>query len=55
MEQTERIHLIKEWLDAGQWLSRSHLQQQLGVSAATVKRDIAHLRLYRNAPIVFDR
>lgn len=55
MEQTERIHQIKAWLDAGQYLRRGQLQRQFGVSAATVKRDIEYLRLHRNAPIVFDR
>ncbi len=55
MGQTERIEQVKAWLDAGKCLSSAQLQERLGVSLATVKRDIDYLRLQKNAPIVFDR
>lgn len=55
MERAERIDNIKKWLDAGQCLTRPVLQQRLGVSWATIKRDFAHLRLNHNAPLYFDR
>ncbi len=55
MGQTDRISQLKQWLDAGQCLSRQVLLQRLGVSWATVKRDLDCLRLYESAPIKLDR
>jgi len=55
LTQTERLYRLKRWLDAGRCLSRRDLLDDLGVSPATLKRDIAHLRDRMNAPVVFDR
>ncbi|MFZ2653092.1 MAG: WYL domain-containing protein [Burkholderiaceae bacterium] len=55
MGQTERLYKLKSWLDAGKCMSKAALLEQLGVSPATLKRDLAHLRDRMNAPIVFDR
>ena len=55
MSQTERLFRINQLLSLGKCLSPERLLVDLGVSAATVKRDIAHLRQRMNAPIVFDR
>ena len=55
MGQMERFHQIKGWLDSGQCLGQAALQERLGVSLATVKRDLAQMRLLWDAPIVFDR
>lgn len=55
MSQTERLYRLKNWLDAGRSLGRDFLLRELGVSPATLKRDLAHLRDRMNAPVVFDR
>jgi predicted DNA-binding transcriptional regulator YafY len=55
MGQTERLYRIKHQLDAGRCLKKSVLLAELGVSPATLKRDLAHLRDRMNAPVVFDR
>lgn len=55
MSQTERLYRIKSYLDAGRCLSRPVLLGEFGISPATLKRDLAHLRDRMNAPIVFDR
>ena len=55
MSQTERLYKLKSLLDAGQCLTRSRLLEELAISPATLKRDLAHLRDRMNAPIVFDR
>ena len=55
MSQTERLYKLKSWLDASKCLSKATLLKDLGVSPATLKRDIAHLRDRMNAPIEFDR
>ena len=55
MSQTERLYRINQLLSLGQCLGPERLLVELGVSAATLKRDIAHLRHRMNAPIVFDR
>lgn len=55
MSQTERLYRIKQLLDAGRCVGKAALLQQLSVSPATLKRDIAHLRDRMNAPIVWDR
>jgi predicted DNA-binding transcriptional regulator YafY len=54
VSQTERLYRIKNWLDAGRCVSQKWLLGEFGVSLATIKRDIAHLRYRMNAPIVFD-
>ena len=55
MSQTERLYRLKSLLDSGRCLTRERLLADLGISPATLKRDIAHLRDRINAPIVFDR
>lgn len=54
MAQTERLYHIKRWLDAGRCLQRDWLLTELGVSRATLTRDLALLRDRMQAPIVFD-
>ena len=55
MPQTERLYRLKNYLDAGRCLTRETLLDEFGISPATLKRDIAHLRDRMNAPVVFDR
>jgi predicted DNA-binding transcriptional regulator YafY len=55
MGQTERLYRIKHQLDAGRCLNKRALLDELEISAATLKRDLAHLRDRMNAPVVFDR
>jgi predicted DNA-binding transcriptional regulator YafY len=55
MSQTERLYRLKNWLDSGRSLDKDFLLRELGVSPATLKRDLAHLRDRMNAPVVFDR
>ena len=55
MSQTERLYRLKNLLDRGHCLTRERLLADLGISPATLKRDIAHLRDRLNAPAVFDR
>jgi len=55
MAQTARLYKLKAWLDAGRCLSRDFLLNELEVSPATLKRDLAHLRDRLNAPLIWDR
>ena len=55
MSQTERLYRLKSLLDSGRCLTRERLLADLGISSATLKRDIAHLRDRMNAPVMFDR
>jgi predicted DNA-binding transcriptional regulator YafY len=55
MGQTERLYRLKSQLDAGHCLHKAALLVELGISPATLKRDLAHLRDRMNAPLVFDR
>ena len=55
MGQTERLYRIKSQLDAGRCLNKGVLLAELGISPATLKHDLAHLRDRMNAPVVFDR
>ena len=55
MLQTERLYKLKHWFDSGRCVGRDFLLRELGVSPATLKRDLAHLRDRMNAPVVFDR
>jgi len=55
MGQTERLYRLKSWLDSGRCLSKDFLLNELEISLATLKRDIAHLRDRMNAPVVFDQ
>jgi len=44
MSQAERLYRLKNLLDSGRCLPRARLLTDLGISPATLKRDIAHLR-----------
>ena len=55
MSQAERLYKIRHLLTIGQCLTRQRLLDQLEISPATLKRDIAHLRDRMNMPIAFDR
>ena len=56
VSQTERLYRLKHLLDSGRCLGKVQLMEALGgVSFATLKRDIDHLRDRMNAPVVFDR
>ena len=55
MNQTERLYQIDLLIRSRSVVSFEALQTALGVSRATLKRDLQHLRDRLNAPIVFDR
>lgn len=55
MNRTERFYRIDQLLVARGILSREALLEELQVSWATLKRDLAYLKDRFNAPIVFDR
>ncbi len=55
MKQTERLYLIDRLLRNRRVVSFDDLRQELEVSPATLKRDLAFMRERFNAPIVFDR
>jgi len=55
LAQTERLYRIKSYLDSGRCVSKDFLLRELGISPATLKRDLAHLRDRMNAPLVHDR
>jgi predicted DNA-binding transcriptional regulator YafY len=53
--QIERLYRLKHLLDHRHCVPKATLLATLGVSLATLKRDLAHLRDRMNAPVVFDR
>ena len=55
MSGMERIYQIDQILGARHFVTRQELQERLGVSWATLKRDLAYMRERLNAPITFDR
>ena len=55
MSQTERYYKIDQLLSDRKVVSFSTLMEELGISRATLKRDLAYLRDRLNAPIVHDR
>ena len=55
MSGMERIYQIDQILGARHFISRKELQERLGVSWATLKRDIAYMRDRLNAPLIYDR
>lgn len=55
MDRTERFYRIDQLLNERRFASFGQLQEALGVSPATLKRDLQYLRERLNAPIVFDR
>jgi hypothetical protein len=52
--QTERLYKLKSIFDNRRAVSAASLRSELGVSRATLNRDLAHLRDRMNAPVVFD-
>jgi predicted DNA-binding transcriptional regulator YafY len=55
MSNTERIYQIDQMLADRKFVPRQELQERLGVSWATLKRDLNYLKDRLNAPIIFDR
>ena len=55
MNQTERLYHIDKLLRASRCVPVSRFLDELGISIATFKRDIEHLRSNLNAPIEWDR
>jgi predicted DNA-binding transcriptional regulator YafY len=55
MDRTERFYKIDQLLNGRRPVSMETLLRELGVSRATVKRDLEYLRDRFNAPIVWDR
>lgn len=55
MDRTERFYRIDQLLNDERCLSFEAIQAALGVSRATLRRDMQYLRDRLNAPIVYDR
>ena len=55
MDRTERFYKIDQLLKGGRGLSFDRLAEALGVSRATLKRDLGYMRDRFNAPIDYDR
>lgn len=55
MNRTERFYQIDQILTERKVISRKELIDALGISWATLKRDLAYLKDRFNAPIIFDR
>jgi predicted DNA-binding transcriptional regulator YafY len=55
MDRTERFYLIDRLLRDRGFMSLASLMQELGISRATLLRDLTYMRERLHAPIVFDR
>jgi len=55
MDRTERFYKIDQLLQPGRPVAFARLQDALGVSKATLKRDLEYMRSRLNAPIEWDR
>ena len=55
MNRTERFYLIDKMLTERKVVSRQELIDELSISWATLKRDLAYLKDRFNAPIIHDR
>lgn len=55
MDRTERFYKIDQLLQERRIASFAQIQEALGVSRATVKRDLQYLRDRFSAPLVYDR
>ncbi len=55
MSGMERIYQIDQMLAVRKFVTKEELMERLGVSWATLKRDLAYLKNRLNAPIVYDR
>jgi len=54
VDRTERFYMIEQLLGKRLVVPFAELRERLGVSSATVKRDLEYLRNRLNAPIVWD-
>ena len=55
MDRTERFYKIDQLLGEQRVVPFDVLEEKLGVSRATVKRDLEYMRNRLNAPIVWSR
>lgn len=55
MNQTERLYHIDKLLRANRCVPVNRFLEEIGISIATFKRDLEHLRSHFNAPIEWDR
>ena len=55
MDRTERFYRIDQLLNEQRCLPFEAIQEALGVSRATLRRDMQYLRDRLNAPIIYDR
>ncbi len=55
MDRTERFYMIDQLLGERRIVPFVVLRERLGVSRATIKRDLEYLRNRLNAPIIWDR
>ena len=55
MDRTERFYKIDQLLNNRRAVSMELLMEQLGISKATIKRDLEYMRDRLNAPISWDR
>jgi predicted DNA-binding transcriptional regulator YafY len=55
MSTLERLYQIDQILSDRTFVPRLELQEKLGISWATLKRDLTYLKDRLNAPIIFDR
>lgn len=55
MTITSRLYQLDQILSARGHATRAQLLHELGISWATLKRDLAYLKDRLNAPVVFDR
>lgn len=55
MDRTERFYKIEQLLSSREVVSRSVMLEELGISLATLKRDLEYMRERLNAPIIWDR
>lgn len=55
MSNMDRIYQIDQLLSGRKFISRQELEERLGVSWATLKRDLSYMKDRLNALIVFDR
>ena len=55
MDRTERFYKIDQLLNARTVVSTADLLAELGISLATLKRDLFYMQNHLHAPIVFDR
>jgi predicted DNA-binding transcriptional regulator YafY len=55
MSGMERLYQIDQMLSNRPFVPRAELQERLGVSWATLKRDLAYMKDRLNAPITYDR